>query len=177
MNGEIANTSNSSIVGPMIGGALAAPVKNFPSLFAPGTIWERFPYLLPNLFSAICVMVGVIIGLLFLEETHAEKKYRRDPGIELGKSLISCLPGFGSQPAKDAEEQPLLAEREETLPRYLTNGGSTSPSPTSNASLQEPMDLEEGGGAQPAKADAKSTGKIFTKPVVTIIGSYGILAL
>ncbi|KAL2135975.1 hypothetical protein VTI74DRAFT_6024 [Chaetomium olivicolor] len=165
-----------SIVGPMIGGALATPVKNFPSLFSPGTIWERYPYLLPNLFSAICVTVGVIIGILFLEETHAEKKHRRDPGVELGRYLASCLAQFGNQPAKGAEEQPLLLEREESLPGYLTNGNSASPSSTSTPLRQEPMDLEEGGGGQTAKVETRSTGRIFTKPVLTIIASYGILA-
>ncbi|KAK4238863.1 hypothetical protein C8A03DRAFT_43465 [Achaetomium macrosporum] len=159
-----------SIVGPMIGGALAKPVESLPSVFAPGSIWDRFPYLLPNVFSAVCVSLGVVIGILFLEETHAEKKLCRDRGRELGNHLLSLLPGRsekskGKLPAKDAEEQPLLVETE-SLPGYLTGKVSASPSSPSGVSQQEPIDLE---GLKPVT-------RIFTKPVLTIIASYGILA-
>ena len=56
-----------SIIGPAIGGALARPCISYPQFFAKGTIWDRFPYLLPNLFSAATVFIGVIVGLLFLQ--------------------------------------------------------------------------------------------------------------
>ncbi|KAK3307034.1 major facilitator superfamily domain-containing protein [Chaetomium strumarium] len=159
-----------SIVGPMIGGALAKPVESLPSVFAPGSIWDRFPYLLPNLFSAICVSVGVVIGVLFLEETHAEKKLCRDRGRELGNYLLSLLPGRsdkskGKLPASDGEGQPLLMETE-SLPGYLTGKVSAGPSSASGSSQEELTDAEE----------AKPVTGIFTKPVLTIIASYGILA-
>lgn len=161
----------------MIGGALAKPVDTLPSVFTPGSIWDRFPYLLPNLFSAICVSVGVVIGLLFLEETHAEKKKGRDRGVELGNYLLSYLQARsakaeGKLPAKNSEEQPLLFETEETLPGYLTNGDSAS-----SVCEQEPVGFEEASGAPAPKQDGKPTARIFTKPVITIIASYGILAL
>jgi hypothetical protein len=155
----------------MIGGALAKPVESLPSVFAPGSIWDRFPYLLPNLFSAICVSVGVVIGILFLEETHAEKKLCRDGGRELGDHLLSLLPGRsekskGNLPASDAEQQPLLMETD-SLPEYLTGKASPGRSSTSGSSQEELTDTEE----------AKPVTGIFTKPVLTIIASYGILAL
>lgn len=64
-------------MGTALGGALARPVLRYPYIFAEGTIWERFPYLLPNLVCTSIVSFGVIIGILFLEETHAEKKHRQ----------------------------------------------------------------------------------------------------
>ena len=76
----------------MIGGALARPCLSYPELFPRGTIWDRYPYLLPNLFSAATVFIGVVIGFLFLEETHTAKKLERDAGRELGERLI-CLVG------------------------------------------------------------------------------------
>ena len=161
----------------MIGGALAKPVDTLPSVFAPGSIWDRFPYLLPNLFSTICVSVGVVIGLLFLEETHAEKKKGRDRGVELGNYLLTYLQGKsakskGKLPAKNSEEQPLLFETEESLPGYLTNGNSVA-----STGGQEPIGFEEACGSPAPKQDGKPAGRIFTRPVVTIIASYGILAL
>ncbi|KAG9236815.1 major facilitator superfamily domain-containing protein [Amylocarpus encephaloides] len=93
-----------SILGPMLGGALAKPVDNLPQLFSPGSIWETFPYLLPNLVCTIIVSFGVLVGILFLEETHEEKKYRRDPGLETGKWLINkiatCVESKGSRHEK-----------------------------------------------------------------------------
>lgn len=159
----------------MIGGALAKPVDALPGLFSPGSIWDRFPYLLPNLFSACCVFIGVIIGILFLEETHAERKKQRDWGLELGKSLLARLPwckaettrkAEGKRPAKNPEEQPLLSDSDELLPVYLTE-----------STAEESLDLEEGGGDQSTETEKEAVANIFTKPVVTVIASYGILAL
>lgn len=171
----------SSIVGPMIGGALAKPVESLPSVFRPGSIWDRFPYLLPNLFSATCVSLGVIIGLLFLEETHAEKKKRRDRGVELGNYLLSLLPSLGAKgksrsPAKGSdEEQPLLFDADEALPEYLTSGNLTGPSSASGPSGIAQQEART--GTQRPRQESRPTARIFTKPVVTIIASYGILAL
>ena len=167
----------------MIGGALAKPVDTLPSVFAPGSLWDRFPYLLPNLFSAICVSLGVVIGLLFLEETHAEKKKGRDRGVEFGNYLLSYLPGAsaegkGRSPAKTAEEQPLLFETEESLPGYLTNRATAGPSSAPGTPEQEAVDFEEACGGQASNQDSsRPVARIFTRPVVTIIASYGILAL
>ncbi|KAK3902130.1 major facilitator superfamily domain-containing protein, partial [Staphylotrichum tortipilum] len=170
-----------SIVGPMIGGALAKPVDNLPWLFAPGSLWDRFPYLLPNLFSAICVSLGVVIGLLFLEETHVEKKKQRDRGVELGNYLLSRLPGRHSKAvaaAKDNdEEQPLLSDSEDPLPSYLTNGAPAGLPSASSSSERGPIGVNVAGSAQGLRLEAKpAAARIFTKPVVTIIASYGLLA-
>lgn len=161
----------------MIGGALAKPVENLPSVFVPGSLWDRFPYLLPNLFSAVCVFVGVVIGVLFLEETHAEKKMRRDRGVELGNLLLSYLTPRNREdelpPAKSDEERPLLFESDEPLPGYLTDGNplrSVSPSETL---VEDGLGLD----GRSSKPEAKAVTKIFTKPVIIIIASYGVLAL
>ncbi|KAJ3535887.1 hypothetical protein NM208_g2108 [Fusarium decemcellulare] len=67
-----------TIIGPAVGGALARPCLNYPEIFAVGSIWDRYPFLLPNLFSATIALGGTIIGFLFLEETHALKKPNPD---------------------------------------------------------------------------------------------------
>jgi hypothetical protein len=161
----------------MIGGALAKPVDSLPSIFQPGSLWDRFPYLLPNLFSACCVFFGVIIGLLFLEETHAEKKQRRDRGVELGKCILSYLSGKGRKSkgkvaVNDAEEQPLLSDTDESLPGYLSDGSDAA-----TVAEEGRSSLDETCVRAVPKMDAKPVTKIFTKPVLTIIASYGILAL
>lgn len=163
-----------SIIGPMIGGALARPCISYPDLFPPGTIWEKYPYLLPNLFSAIAVCCGVLIGILFLEETHAGKRERRDPGIELGKRISQWLSiNTCRVSGRKAEKQPLLNEYEQ-LPGYETTENSPELTSSPGSGAPEPLDLESTGEIA---VPAKQSNAIFTKPVVLNIISYGILAL
>jgi hypothetical protein len=174
--------SPSSVVGPAIGGALARPGDSWPSVFAPGSLWDRFPYLLPNLFSAACVSVGVTIGLLFLEETHPKRKQSRDRGRELGDCLLSCLPGgstmaSGRSREQVAEEQPLLSGAEETSTAYLGVGGSAGLSSTARTSAQVPRSLGQGHSGGGSNEESRPVASIFNKPVLTLIASYGILAL
>ncbi|KAK0715758.1 major facilitator superfamily domain-containing protein [Lasiosphaeris hirsuta] len=169
-----------SIVGPMIGGALAKPVENIPSLFSPGSIWDKFPYLLPNLFSAVCVFIGVIIGLLFLEETHQEKRWKRDRGVELGSHLVSCIPSMKWNPArksKGPEEQPLLGDSEEPLPGYRTSENSPQLATTQGPVLQESLSLAENGQMDAPRLErATRPMGIFNQDILLIIVTYGILA-
>ncbi|KAK0636936.1 tetracycline:hydrogen antiporter-like protein [Bombardia bombarda] len=169
-----------SIIGPMIGGALAKPVESLPSVFSPGSIWDHFPYLLPNLFSAICVFMGVIIGILFLEETHSERKQQRDHGLEFGNYLLSRI--FPKKPVavprtKNPEERPLLYENEELLPGYRTADGSDQEeSAGDHDDEHDSLDLEASGNKMSIRPDRKPTVKAFSRPVILVIISYGILA-
>lgn len=166
-----------SIIGPMIGGALARPVRAFPSLFAPGSLWDHYPYLLPNLFSAVCVFMGVIVGVLFLEETHEEKKHKRDRGVELGKRLLSFFQRNKSSQThgKSLEEEPLL-DAGEQLPGYRSSDTTPQMGPSSSPSLQPPLELDNPVIARATVPERPSSSRIFTRPVVLIIITYGILA-
>ncbi|KAI0409051.1 major facilitator superfamily domain-containing protein [Xylaria palmicola] len=174
-----------SIIGPMIGGALARPCISYPSLFAPGTIWDRYPYLLPNLFSALIVVVGVVNGFLFLEETHAQKKTERDRGLELGDWILSKFTGFrkcaeprdekSKLPGREDEIQPLV-DHDEQLPTYRTNDNTPASSPRLRSAsapmiTQDSLDL-----TQSSEHVGVGFSKTFTRPVVLNIISFGILA-
>ena len=74
-----------SVVGSALGGALADPVRSYPQYFSAGTVLDHYPYLLPNLVCALVVVVGMIVGFLFLEETHVDKQEKRDVGLEIGR--------------------------------------------------------------------------------------------
>jgi MFS family permease len=77
-------------LGPIIGGSLASPVKNLPSLFKDNALFTKFPYLLPNLANGIMFTCGILVGFLFLKETLETKIHRRDRGREIGDALIRC---------------------------------------------------------------------------------------
>jgi hypothetical protein len=80
-------------VGPLIGGALASPVKNLPALFKGSAFFTKFPYLLPNLANGLMFTCGILVGFLFLKESLETKKHRRDHGREIGSALIRCATG------------------------------------------------------------------------------------
>ena len=101
-----------------------------PRLFARGSIFDRFPFLLPNLVCAIILALGVLIGILFLEETHEEKRYRRDVGLEIGDWITrrcriqeSCHISDKAGDANLAEAESLLIEDDEP-PGYRTTDGT-----------------------------------------------------
>ncbi|KAJ3550357.1 hypothetical protein NM208_g28 [Fusarium decemcellulare] len=58
------------IIGSAMGGFLAQPAIFYPSLFSADGLFGRYPYLLPNLVSVIVVVLAVIQGIFFLEETN-----------------------------------------------------------------------------------------------------------
>jgi hypothetical protein len=81
-----------SIVGPIMGGALASPATKFPQLFGNSTFFKTFPFLLPNLVNTIFFTLGITEGILFLKESLEAKKYNRDYGREFGQYLKGlCL--------------------------------------------------------------------------------------
>ncbi|OLN97220.1 putative membrane protein YCR023C-like protein 4 [Colletotrichum chlorophyti] len=57
------------IIGSAMGGFLAEPAKFFPSIFPEDGLFGRYPYLLPNVVSVAVIMLAVIQGIFFLEET------------------------------------------------------------------------------------------------------------
>ena len=156
-----------SIIGPALGGLLAEPVKRYPAVFYPGGVFEEYPYLLPNLVSASILVVGIIIGTLFLEETHQILREKPDIGVRTGRKIV----GFFKK-------------------RTNAGGNIKSPKRYSSPPNQQGEGLLASGGSEYstfASAPATNiteeqvrksppTTKTFTTPVVLLIVSYGILA-
>lgn len=168
-----------SILGPVLGGALAEPCKNYPSLFPPGTIFERFPYLLPNLFCTSVVVLGVLVGFFFLEETHHEKKYERDAGLEVGKRILAIFTRTDDDNDLKSEkshalmsETDLLIEDFDQLPRYQSTEGSPQIPITTQPEILDIISLDNNDSKQEKEAPLKP----FTRQVLLNIAGYGILA-
>jgi len=82
-------------VGPPLGGYLAEPVLKYPFLFKKDSIWDKYPYLLPNVLAAVSLLITCVIALFFLEEVHPIIKHQRDLSgrILTGlRNLFSCRP-------------------------------------------------------------------------------------
>ncbi|PFH61555.1 hypothetical protein XA68_16978 [Ophiocordyceps unilateralis] len=65
-----------TIVGPCIGGTFADPHSSWPQAFPAGGLFERFPYLLPNLLCAVLLLISIALGFVLLEETHPDMQPR-----------------------------------------------------------------------------------------------------
>ena len=168
-------------MGPALGGALAQPCDNYPTIFSRGTLFDRYPFLLPNLVCAIVLTIGVFIGILFLEETHGEKRYRRDLGVEVGRYILSRFgyrqpPVFTEKPVDiNIEDYEILLE-DEAPPGYRTTEGSPR---LVSSRAQFPSDTCTGSklaSRQVLGTGAKGVRKAFTKQVILNIMAFGMLA-
>ncbi|KAI3123962.1 hypothetical protein CBS147330_7027 [Penicillium roqueforti] len=155
-----------SIIGPAMGGALAQPCDNYPALFARSTLWDKFPFLLPNLVCITVLICGIVVGFLFLEETHPEKKHRRDPGLELGHWLVNLCWGSRVQLPDNSDVDVKEKYFDDAPPGYETAESSPCLRPVDDGASAD-CDLE--GQKSPAP-------KAFTRQVVLAIVAYGILA-
>jgi hypothetical protein len=58
------------IIGSALGGLLAKPADFFPGVFPKDGLFGRYPYLLPNLASVVVIVIAILQGIIFLEETN-----------------------------------------------------------------------------------------------------------
>lgn len=73
------------IIGPVLGGSLADPARNFPDLFGPGSllggkdgVWwmENWPYALPNVLSATYIFASLLAVSFGLDEVSGKLMLR-----------------------------------------------------------------------------------------------------
>lgn len=171
-----------SVLGPALGGALAQPCQSFPTFFDRGTLFDRYPFLLPNLFCAIVLAFGVLVGVLFLEETHEELKGRRDFGIEAGRWLLGHFQTKTADPIivdkageANLQEQFALLGDEEPPGYRTTEGSPCQPSTPSQSPNALPADAKIKRRKGP-KSKERGVRKAFTMQVILNIAGYGLLA-
>jgi hypothetical protein len=172
---------HSSIIGAGLGGVLSDPVKSYPDFFDSNGLFGKYPYLLPNLVCTAIVVLGLFVGLLFLEETHEDKRGRTDLGLKAGQWLLDNLMFW-----KSKDSAPKVGYVEETLSCLADDDENEKP--RFNSVLQSThaptVDTTPLHIVAAEMSDTKSHASKpfswhqgFTKQVKLIILSYGILAL
>lgn len=162
-----------SIIGPALGGALAMPCDSYPQFFARGTIFDSYPFLLPNVICVFILILGIIIGFLFLEETHPELKYRQDRGLQLGRWFM----GKFSDPAVELQRDikaPLDIDADEASAESQCSTGYQSTEGSPRSSSVDSLPREDALPVKNKQSRGFATG--FTRNILLIILSYGILA-
>ena len=163
-----------SIIGPAMGGALAMPCESYPWLFPKGTVFDEYPFLLPNLVCVVILVFGICNGLLFLEETHVAKKDRRDVGLELGDFLLRKFFGWRAARSYDDKLAIYVADEldgltEDPPPGYRSTENSPRLCSTPTASIASDLERLHG-------REDRSFGTCFNRQVVLVIIGYAILA-
>ena len=152
------------------------PCEAYPWLFPKGTLFDKYPFLLPNLVCVVVLTFGIANGLLFLEETHANMKDRRDIGLELGDYLVEKMLGIQrNRSYHDKSRTPIPNEldgltMEDPPPGYRSTEGSPRLCSTPATSIV--LDPET------ALSEKAPRGCLvaFNRQVLLIIIGYAILA-
>lgn len=58
-----------TILGPVVGGSLAHAYRRYPRLFGGITLFERHPFALPTMISAVLFLAAFVVAVLYLPET------------------------------------------------------------------------------------------------------------
>jgi hypothetical protein len=142
-------------------------VKNYPNTFSKGTIWDAYPYLLPNVVCAAVVVAGLITGLLFLEETNESAKGRDDYGLVAGRAIERGFLKLFGKTKEQIEEVDEAHERSSLL--HESQGRNYQ---TGEPSAQ----TGQGETTTPKVLKKPSFRESFTGQVMLQIFAYGILA-
>jgi len=143
------------------------------------TIFDSYPFLLPNLVCTGFVVLGLAVGILFLQETHEDRKYDQDRGREAGQWLLRKLwkrdadATFDDKDASLDEMRSMLSDHNHGGNAQAYQSTDTSPTLCSTrTSISEPPEfcLDKELAAAPTFRQA------FTKQVCLNVVCYGILA-
>lgn len=118
-----AGYSIGAIIGPVLGGALARPAVQYPSVFSSTGIWAHYPFLLPCLASAAVTGMSLLMSYLYLQETLKIVPYDEYEDNEVEMATVSSA---NALPASEHVADPTDSLGLET--------SSTSENTTSNTS-------------------------------------------
>ncbi|PHH83176.1 hypothetical protein CDD82_3223 [Ophiocordyceps australis] len=126
-----------TIIGPCIGGTFADPHESWPRAFPKGGLFERFPYLLPNLLCAALLLVSIILGLILLDETHPDMQPRVLLPADTYVSEETPL-----NETSDAMKRPAVDLRAETYGTMRSINGESNAFSAMQAVASEKLDSE-----------------------------------
>lgn len=166
--------SMGSIIGPAMGGALAMPCTSHQSWCTKGSLLDTYPFLLPNICCVLILCAGMIFGIMFLEETHAQIKGRRDIGLELGRYLVrktsSTATMRDSRKSGGPDSEDIAGFlKTDPPPGYCSTESSPLLTSTSTAALDSDLAMLQ-------EKEKLGTTRKYSRHVVLIILGYAILA-
>ncbi|ODV93218.1 hypothetical protein PACTADRAFT_51837 [Pachysolen tannophilus NRRL Y-2460] len=139
------------IIGPMSGYLVKNDVEKKISKRSFDLL-EKYPYALSNIVVAIGLFLSATICFLFFEETHYQKKFQKDYGVELGDILLRKL-GFQPsirpwQPAYTAQQQQQQQVPAGRRPSLLVRNSNTNGDSIART-ISSTLDNYNGSGSLP----------------------------
>lgn len=162
-----------SIFGPALGGALADPVRTYPSLFKGNKFLTKFPYALPNLVTAVLLILSVTVGWLFLDETLSTKKREQDAGQRV-KNWIATQCSRPKDHIKGHYRLPSANSVSDDVEAALLNNVRPSSSGSEAIVALNQVPLKD--HPTPASASAPPLKTLFTRQVTLNIIAYSLLS-
>jgi MFS family permease len=159
------------VVALAIGGCLADPVQNLPSLFGPsglfnvshdpnGVRWAaRYPYALPAIFNGTVLTICLMLAALWLKETLLSTEKSWNLGLAVKRSFVRLMNGKTLR-RNAGEYAPVHTEEAEVL----MADASTAQSPS-------------GAPPYPTKAHRPRVWDIWTKQLWKTLIAFGLLPL
>ena len=127
-----------TIAGPALGGLLADPAHAYPDIFSEQGFFGHFPWALPNLVCASLMLLSIVAGYFFLEETHPDLKKGADPfvyhAIAEQTPMITAA-GANADPSIDLRQDSYGTFNEVDVPHndeWRLNADGTSRPPSIN---------------------------------------------
>ena len=146
------------IIGPVVGGYLNNPAKQYPGVFSADGLFGQFPYLLPELVSVGIGLLGFILAIKYLPESKAFLARQRALAEAAQQHNMAAMQHIRDH-AHDSE---------------LTTAAVTSRQSSASSSLQANV----GRPALPPNLSPESILHVCKRrQVVICTATYGLLAL
>ncbi|EKG12971.1 Major facilitator superfamily [Macrophomina phaseolina MS6] len=155
-----------SVFGPAIGGALSNPLGVDVTKPRGDSFFEKYPYALPNIVGALFFLIGIITGILYLQETLESKKYETDYGLILGRKLNSAV----SNQIVKLKNVWHRAKGEESEPLLKHSGHSSS------TTFQEDDEVNDDGSRRKVEQVPVTVREVMTVQSITNLIIYTVLA-
>jgi len=162
-----------SVIGPVIGGFLAEPLKHYPSAFSGSDFWIKFPYFLPNLVVVILLFFTLLSGFLFFEETLPTRRWpHQDIGVRLGRRICDLAARLQVRRRQSVRRSNVSAFEMAEPPLPTEAVGSQR----DVAEIQTPSPEDGSAGENVDTREEEFGGKIYTRQVILQILSVSLLA-
>lgn len=127
------------------------------------------------------MVLGLIVGILFLEETHEDKKRDRDIGVEMGRAIQRIFkrrsPKSENNSITKTKETNLVLPQDEKCLSYQSTNSCPITLELDSSDIDTTFEYESQCTPIPSIREKLSWRQGFTKQVLLIIVGYGILAL
>lgn len=104
-------------IGPALGGLLVHPARQYPGLFT-GTIFAKYPYLLPVSWIALTISISLVLAIFLLPESH----HKHISKNELAKKMTVGTPRAILRDLESSVGTPITTELAQMDPESCTAG-------------------------------------------------------